>query len=140
MKAKLIPVSIILVVAILLLGGTWYFLYFSKTQGKQTALTPDDILATMVETESITTNLNSGGYIQLRFQIQTSSKEAKDELEKRSFQVQNIILRLASGMSAEQAKKPGENGQFEFQLENKLNGILQSGKVVHVFTINKVIQ
>lgn len=140
MKAKLIPISIILGVIILLLGGTWYFLYHSKTQGKQTALNADDILATMVETESITTNLNSGGYIQLRFQIQTSSKEAKDELEKRSFQVQNIILRLASGMTAEEAKQPEGNAQFEQQMKNQLNALLENGKVIHVFTINKVIQ
>jgi flagellar protein FliL len=140
MKAKLFPVSIILLVALVLLGGVWFFLNHSKTQGKPTALSADEILANMVETDSITTNLYSGGYIQLRFQIQTSSKEAKEELEKRSFQVQDMILRLASGMTADEAKRPEGNAQFENQMKIRLNQLLQSGKVVQVFTINKVVQ
>ena len=45
-----------------------------------------------VDIKEITTNLASNDFIRISFKIQTDSKKAKEELEKRDFQVNNIII------------------------------------------------
>ncbi|MDF2557336.1 MAG: flagellar basal body-associated protein FliL [Bacillales bacterium] len=140
MKAIFKPTTIILVVFVLLLVGTSYFLGLSQSKGKTKDVTPDEIIENMVKTETITTDLISRGYIQIGFEIQANSTDAKEELTKRDFQVRNIAIRLLSGMNEEQVKNPVEMGKFETEMKNEINNLMQKGKVVKVYTTNKMIQ
>lgn len=140
MKAKIKPIFLILIGSLLLLGGIWFFLHQSTSKVNTEELSADDILETIVETEEITTNLNSGGFIQLRFKIQTSSVEAKEELSKRDFQVRNIVLREISAMTEDQVKSPSGMANVEKQIKNDLNKMMQNGKIIQIFTTNKMIQ
>jgi flagellar protein FliL len=140
MSAKLKPIILIIVAAILLLGGVWFFLHKSTSEEKTKELSADEIIAMSVETESITTNLSTGGYVQLSFQLQTDSEEAKEELEKRDFQVKNVILKLFSSLTEDEINSPEETVQFEEQIKNELNKFMQSGHIVKVYTTNKMIQ
>lgn len=141
MKRKLKPTIMIIVVVILLsLGGGWFFLYQTKAKAKTNDLSADAILANMVTTNPITTDLYSGGYIQISFQIQTSSTEAKDELTKRDFQVRNIAIRLMSGMTENQVQSPVGMDKFETEMKDEINKLMQNGKVVQIYTTNKMIQ
>jgi flagellar FliL protein len=140
MKAKLKPTIIIVVVVILLSGGTAFFLFQSKSEGKTKDLSADAIVANMVNTDPIVTDLNSGGYIQIGFQLQTSSTKAKDELTKRDFQVRNIAIRLLSGMTQDQVKSPVGMEKFETEMKNEINDLMQNGRVIQIYTTNKMIQ
>jgi flagellar FliL protein len=140
MSAKLKPIILIIIAAILLLGGVWFFLHKSTSEEKTKELSADEIIAMSVETESITTNLSTGGYVQLSFQLQTDSEEAKEELEKRDFQVKNVILKLFSSLTEDEINSPEETVQFEEQIKNELNKFMQSGHIVKVYTTNKMIQ
>jgi flagellar FliL protein len=141
MKAKLKPIMIMVLVAAILLGAIWFGLYeLTKKEETPKELSADEILASSVETELITTNLKSGGYIQLRFRIQTSSEEAREELSKRDFQVRNIVLKLAASMTDVEAKSPDTMEKFEEEMKNELNNLLQSGTVVRVYTTDKIVQ
>jgi flagellar protein FliL len=140
MRAKLKPIILIIVAAILLLGGVWFFLHKSTTEEKTKELSADEIIAMSVKTESITTNLSSGGYVQLSFQLQTNSEKAKEELEKRDFQVKNVILKHFSSLTEDEINSPEETVQFEEQIKNEINKLMQSGHIVKVYTTNKMIQ
>jgi flagellar protein FliL len=140
MRAKLKPIILIIIAAILLLGGVWFFLQKSTSEEKTKELSADEIIAMSVETESITTNLSTGGYVQLSFQLQTDSEKAKEELEKRNFQVKNVILKLFSSLTEDEINSPEETEKFEEQIKIELNKFMQSGRIVKVYTTNKMIQ
>jgi flagellar protein FliL len=140
MRAKLKPIILIIVAAILLLGGVWFFLHKSTIEEKTKELSADEIIAMSVKTENITTNLSSGGYVQLSFQLQTDSEKAKRELEKRDFQVKNVILKLFSSLTEDEINSPEETVQFEERIKNEMNKLMQSGHIVKVYTTNKMIQ
>jgi flagellar protein FliL len=141
MKAKLKPIVIIIVTTITLLGVIWFALYeFTKKEEIPKGLSADEIVANSVETELMTTNLSTGGFIQLRFRIQTSSEEASEELSKRDFQVRNIVLRLAASMTDVEAKSPDGIEKFEEEMKNEINKLLQNGSVVEVYTTDKIVQ
>lgn len=140
MNTKKKAAMIIAVVIILLIGGASYFLYQSKTKGKTTGLSADTIAANMVNTNPIITDLHSGGFIQISFNIQASSQKAKDELTKRDFQVRNIAIRLLSGMTEDQVKSPAGMAQLETDMKNEINQLMQNGRVVQIYTTNKMIQ
>jgi flagellar protein FliL len=131
---------IMVFVVVVLLGGYWGYLQISSSFEKDEKQSADDMLATMVETEHITTNLNNDGYIQLRFKIQTNSEEAKDELSKRNFQVSNTALKIASSMTQEQIKSPGGMAEFEKKMIEELNLLMETGNIVKIYTTNKMIQ
>jgi flagellar protein FliL len=140
MRAKLKPIILIIIAAILLLGGVWFFLQKSTSEEKTKELSADEIIAMSVETESITTNLSTGGYVQLSFQLQTDSEKAKEELEKRNFQVKNVILKLFSSLTEDEINSPEETEKFEEQIKIELNKFMQSGRIIKVYTTNKMIQ
>ncbi|MBT2657796.1 flagellar basal body-associated FliL family protein [Bacillus sp. ISL-18] len=140
MKSKIKPMILIGAVAILLLGGTWFFLSQSTSKKEPKELSADEIVARMVETEPMTTNLHAGGFIQLGFKIETSSEKAKEELTNRLFQVNNIAIRLISAMTEEQVKSPEGMTEFEKNMQTELNKEMQTGKIVRIYTTNKMIQ
>lgn len=137
---KKIKLMSFVVVACLLLGGGWFFFHISTSKEKSKELSADDILATIVETEPLTTNLKSGGYIQLSFKIQTSSKKAKEELEKRDFQVRNEAIQIISSMTEVQVKSPSGLGKIEMEMKDALNKLMENGSIVQIYTTNKMIQ
>lgn len=140
MKGKLVPIILISAVAVLLLGGVWFFLSKANAPEEKKELSADEIIGNSVETQPFTTNLRSGGFIQLRFKIQANSEKAKEELTKRDFQVRNLALKLASSMTEEQVQSPEGMEAFEQEMKEELNKLMQNGKIIEIYTINKVIQ
>ena len=140
MKNKLVLFTVIIVVVLLLGVGAWYMLTHSDSKEETEEQTADEILATIVETAPITTNLSPSGFIQLSLKIQTSSEEAKEELVKRDFQLRNITLQLISSMTADQIKSSDGMADFENNIKTEVNKIMQNGSVVQIYTTNKMIQ
>ena len=69
----------------------------------------------------------------ISFKIQTDSKKAKEEFEKRNFQVKNIII--SRTIRNESGRINGKEGQekFEEYVKGKVNEIMQEGKVEKVY-------
>ncbi|WAA10722.1 flagellar basal body-associated protein FliL [Fervidibacillus albus] len=126
--------------SILLISAAIYIFVFSERTDANDDLTVDEILNLSVDISEITTNLSSDHYIQIAFKVQTDSKEAKEELEKREFQVNNLIIKYISGMDAEEID--GTEGKIELEqtLKDKINAILQNGKVEQVYITSCIIQ
>lgn len=104
------------------------------------APTIEDISERSFDTEEITTNLKSGEFIRAQFRIELDHKDTLADIDKRGFQVNNVILLTLAEMSAEDLV--GEEGLAELQetIQTKLNDHLEQGTVKAVYTTVKVVQ
>ena len=138
---KLVMTMFILLVIIALVGAVAIIMLLNtNNQSKSSEPTIDEVLEMSVDIKEITTNLASNDFIRISFKIQTDSKDAKEELEKRDFQVNNIIILELSGLEVEEIQ--GKEGQLKLEetLKTKINEILQEGKVQKVYITQFLLQ
>ncbi|MFO1445915.1 flagellar basal body-associated protein FliL [Bacillus sp. Bva_UNVM-123] len=138
---KLITIMIILLVAITLVGTILIVVLKQlneNTGNGQPSI--DQILESSVDVEQVTTNLASNDFIRISFKIQTNSKKAKKELEKREFQVKDVVIQELSEMKANEIQ--GKDGQAKIKeaLKLKLNSLMQNGQVVEVYITESLLQ
>ncbi|AXI09091.1 flagellar basal body-associated protein FliL [Oceanobacillus sp. 143] len=107
-----------------------------NVQGKE--LTIDEVVEYSYESPEITTDLEDGSFVRIQFQILTDSKEAKEEVTKREFQLKNIIIKELAVMNEENFKSG--LGNLEDILRTKLNEVMKDGSITAVYTINKILQ
>ncbi|WP_099363009.1 flagellar basal body-associated protein FliL [Fredinandcohnia onubensis] len=134
MKNKLLVVMVIILSTITLVGTTAFVILTKVTAGEgEKEPSIDQVLKATVEIPEITTKLLSDDYIRISFNIQTDGKKGKEELEKREFQVSNIIIKELSNMTSEEFK--GEEGivNLENRLKDRINKLMQDGTVVNVY-------
>ncbi|MBY0120687.1 flagellar basal body-associated protein FliL [Bacillus sp. S/N-304-OC-R1] len=138
---KLVMIMLIMLVAIALVGTVAIIIVkqLNDNSGSKEP-TIDEVLAASVDVPQITTNLASNDFIRISFKIQTDSKKAKEELEKRDFQVKDIIIQELSEMKAEDVQ--GKDGQQKLKedLKTKINKILQKGVVKQVYITENLLQ
>ncbi len=130
-----------MLVGISLIGATGYygFKQFSpKTEASEP--TAEELDKLLVETNEMSTNLADQSYVKIQFKIQANNKDGKHELEKRLFQVNNLIIYEISSKKTEELS--GQKGliSLENKLKTEINKIMQDGKVVRVYTTQKIIQ
>ena len=138
---KLVMTMFILLVIIALVGAVAIIMLLNtNNQSKGSEPTIDEVLEMSVDIKEITTNLASNDFIRISFKIQTDSKKAKEELQKRDFQVNNIIILELSGLEVEEIQ--GKEGQLKLEetLKTKINEILQEGKVQKVYITQFLLQ
>lgn len=140
--------AVIILIAISLLGVVTFVLWQTvmkvepqaggETKGE--ALPVDKMLELTVETPEITTNLYDDSFIIVKFKLQTNDKKAKTELEKRMFQVENIVLKTLASLKPEDLK--GADGYYalEAHIMNEINSLLQEGRVVEVYTVKMLLE
>ncbi|MCI1857897.1 MAG: flagellar basal body-associated FliL family protein [Sporolactobacillus sp.] len=111
----------------------------SSAQGSHPDI--DEIVKNLtVSTGEITTNIEGDHFIKVNFRIQVSSKDAKDELSKRSFQVKNAVIYIVSGMKVSDLRDQKGLAVLENQIKDRINTFLNNGRVIHVYTTEKIIQ
>ncbi|MFS0823604.1 flagellar basal body-associated protein FliL [Bacillus sp. 1P02SD] len=134
MKNKLLVIMVIILSTITLVGTT-AFVILTKVTASESQKEPsiDQVLKATVEIPEITTKLLSDDYIRISFNIQTDGKKGKEELEKRQFQVSNIIIKELSNMTSEEFK--GEEGivNLENRLKDRINELMQDGTIIKVY-------
>ncbi len=141
MKNKLVMIMMILLVAIALAGAVALVFVLKYTnQDPEENPSIEQVLEMSVDIPEITTNLANDGFVRISFKMQTDSKEAKQELEKRMFQVNNIIILELSDKTAETIKGKEGHKQFEEELKGKINEIMQEGKIEKVYITQFILQ
>lgn len=90
------------------------------------------------ETPEITTDLKDGSFVRIQFQIITDGKDAKEEIEKRDFQIKNILIKELATLE-EKDFQSGLN-DLEKHIKTKLNEVMTTGKITDVYTISKILQ
>lgn len=142
MKNNRLLMLMTIILAAITLAGAIAFVIVGKFSGEKGQKEPtiDEVLEASVDLPQITTNLASDDFIRISFKIQTDSKKAKEELEKRDFQVKNIIIQELSEMKSEEIQ--GKQGQTKLQedLRSKINGLMQEGKIVKVYITESLLQ
>lgn len=139
---KLLTVMLIILVTITLIGVVIFVLLTQFNNQKDATGEPtiDDILAASIDVPEITTNLADGNYVRLQLKIQTDSKEAAEELVKRDFQINNIIIEELSELSEDDLQ--GKQGKVFLQstIKTQLNELMQVGTVEQVYITSYIIQ
>ncbi|TDL89631.1 flagellar basal body-associated protein FliL [Vibrio vulnificus] len=142
MKKNLLTIMLIILVAITLVGviAVVVVTKLSDPTSAEDKPSIDEIVQSSVEVPEITTNLAGNDYIKISFMVQTENKNAKEELEKRNFQVKNIIITELSEMKAEELT--GKKGKEKLQeaLKTRMNELMEEGKVEKVYITSSILQ
>ncbi|MBT2756007.1 flagellar basal body-associated protein FliL [Mesobacillus foraminis] len=142
MKNNKLVMSLVIMLGIVILAAAAavFFLMRGQAEGGPKEPGIDEVLESSVDVEEITANLATDDYIRVSFKIQTDSKKAKEELEKRDFQTRNVIIYELSEKKAEDLQ--GKDGKLllEDTIKDKLNGVMQEGKVVKVYITEALLQ
>lgn len=139
MGKRIINILLIIFIVVLL-GGTAYLL-INDNSGKSKEKEPsiDEVLEASVHVNDITTNLQDGRYIKLSLTVETDGEEAKQELEKRDFQIRSIILsELADMKSGDLEGKEGKR-KLEEMMEVKIGELLQNGEIKKVYITSYIV-
>jgi flagellar FliL protein len=133
---------LILLVSITLVGviAVVVIMKFTGDEAASKEPTIDEIIEASVEVPEITTNLANGDFIKISFTIQTDSKKAKEELEKRNFQVKNIIITELSELKSEELEGKAGKEKLQEKLKTRFNSIMQKGTIEKVYITSSILQ
>ncbi|MGY4689829.1 flagellar basal body-associated protein FliL [Salibacterium sp. K-3] len=139
---RLVNIMLIIIISLTLVGVVAFVLfnYFSSSEEAGAEPTIDEIIDNSWETEEITTNLNNGELFRGRFRIHAETKAGASELEKRDFQINNIIIHELAGMSADDLQSQDGIASLEETLRSDINEVMDEGNVVRVYTTERMIQ
>ncbi len=140
MSGKMIK-TLIIVLLVLVIGGAAGMVFVLNADGEEKEpdeQSLDEMVENSVQTEEMSTDLEDGSFVRIQFQIVTDSEKAKEEVEKRQFQAQNILIKELAKMDRE-AFKTGLS-DLEAMMKDELNEVMQEGNIVDVYTIKKVLQ
>lgn len=138
-KNRLVFSMIVMMLTIIIIALVAVIIYF-KLHDDSNKQSIDYIVASSWQTKEITTNTKDNKYVRIQFQIQLDNKKAKKEIEKRDFQVYDIIYNALTEMNAEDFTSQKKIAQLEETLSKRINDILEDGNVVQIYTIEKIIQ
>lgn len=140
-KNKLLTIMLIILITITLIGVV-IFVLLTQFNKQPTTLEPtiDEILEASVDVPELTTNLADNSIVRLTLKLQTDSKEAAEELIKRDFQTNNIIIEELAEMTKKDLE--GKQGKvlFETTIKAKINELMQEGEVQQVYITSYIIQ
>lgn len=143
MNKKLLSIMLIILVSITLIGVIAYFIVMKLVDGENESNkepTIDEVVEASVDIPEITTNLANNHIVRLSFKMETDSKKAKEELEKREFQVKDIIIAELGNMKPEQFEGKEGLKAFKETIKNDVNELMHEGKVVKVYTTSYILQ
>jgi flagellar protein FliL len=141
-KNKLISKMIIIMLSLTLIGSIAVIVTLKYTEQAGTEKGPsiDDVIKASVDVTDIKTNLKSNNYISISFKIQMDSKKAAGELQKRDFQVRDIIIKRLSDMSAQDFEGTKGLSTLETDIAKQIDQLMENGHVVKIYTTSKVLQ
>lgn len=130
-------VMICAILAVLSAGGLFGYQYLKKNPGTTKEMTLDQLAEQTIQTEPISTNLNSDNLIQVRFSIELDSKKTKKQSEKVVPIIESDIIKLLSQSNKEDFK---DIASIEQKLKDRLNQRFSQGKIINVYTTELLIQ
>lgn len=138
-------VLVILFFAIILFGGGAMFFLKEEVMGKENekkkVISAEELVEMSVDTDVITTNLASANnFAIVQFNILLSSKETKEEAEKRKPEIRAAIISTVAGFTKDELI--GKEGivKLEKELSAKLEGIVETGEVERVLVTEFKLQ
>ncbi|QQZ11524.1 flagellar basal body-associated protein FliL [Heyndrickxia vini] len=141
MKNKMVATSITIILGILLVGAIAIIIINKMDTKKETAEpTIEEVVENSLDVPEITTNLKDNHFIKIALKIETNNKKAKEELEKRDFQVKDSVIEELSEVSSDDLKGRKGKENLTNTLKTKIDHYLQNGNVVKIYITSYVIQ
>ncbi|WP_226034940.1 flagellar basal body-associated protein FliL [Aquibacillus saliphilus] len=140
MNRKLVKilVSVLIVLTILGIVAFVVILNVSGEQKDSSELSLDEMVEYSFTTSDMNTDLKDGSFVRIQFQIITDSKKAKEEIQKREFQLKNIFIKESVEM-VEKDLQSGLTG-LEDRMKKKMNELMLEGNIKEVYVVGKIIQ
>ncbi|GGG21844.1 hypothetical protein GCM10007425_15390 [Lysinibacillus alkalisoli] len=137
---KTLTIVAIALVVIVLIGVVAIVLKMQMDKpAKSLEPTIDDVLEASVDVEEITTNLSDKKFVRLTLKIQTTSKDAAEELGKRDFQTKNIVIKELSELSSKNLEGKDGKLKFESAIKTQLNELMRDGEITEVSITSCII-
>src|SRR5690606_20377516 len=132
-KTMIISLTSLIVAGMIAVGIIIYINNEQTTSGEERSI--DELNQFSYTTPEVTTDLIDGRFVRIQFKLVTDGKKSLKEVEKREFQIQNILIKEMSTMT-EEAFQTGLT-DLEASLQTELNEIMTEGQITHVYTITK---
>lgn len=153
-KIFIMLVAVLIAITLILTAAFVLWNYMNKNSDPQEAaqtsaskastgkkLTPDEVKENTVIMKDILTNLaEPGKFIKVSFAFELENKKAKEEFEKLDFKMKAIIIQTLADMTTEQVSGGKGFDTLNSALMNKMNPLLQQGKLNAIFITDKVLQ
>ncbi|KDE49536.1 MULTISPECIES: flagellar basal body-associated protein FliL [Geobacillus] len=142
MKGNKAIKTMIIVLAVIALAGTAALVAVMKMGNaeKQGEPSADELAESSIDIPEMTTNLADGRYIKISFKIQTDSAKAREEAEKRDFQIKDAIIEQLSQMKAADFKGKEGLTALKERLKREINALMQEGRVENVYITSFILQ
>lgn len=114
--------------------------FFTKDPVESKNRSIDEVVESSFDVPEITTNLKSKNIVRLSFKIEASDKKAREELEKREFQIKDIIITELANMEAKDLEGKAGMDRFKDTIKKKVDALLQEGEVKQVYTTSFILQ
>ena len=135
-KTLIISLTTLIVIAIIAVVAIFYINNDTASGEKEASI--DDMNEYSYDTPEITTDLMDKRYVRIQFKLITDGKKSLQEVEKREFQIQNILIKELSVMNEEDFNTGLSD--LEVTLKDELNEIMTDGEITDVYTITKIMQ
>ena len=157
MLKKMLPWLIVILIAITLVGLAAFILLNvlekqtgpsdPRDQAKNAAQTAQAVVKPAAELKEIThevndiiTNLSDRrSIVKISFAFELENKKAKDEFVLLDHKVKSTVIQTLADMTGEQLQSVKGRDQLASTLINKLNGMLASGRLSHVYITNFIL-
>lgn len=138
MMSSKVKTFLISLISVVILSTIVVIVVLNYTSGEPKAETIDDIVEHSFETEEVTTDLEDGSFVRIQFNIITDGKKAQEEISKRGFQINNVLIKELATMNEEDFKTGLD--ELEDSVKDRLNELMTDGQITEVYTINKILQ
>ncbi|SDB88730.1 flagellar FliL protein [Pelagirhabdus alkalitolerans] len=138
MNSKIFKVILVIlgVITISGMGAIIYLLVNEDDPDRE--LTLDEQLEYAYQTEEINLDLEDRRFVQLQFSIITNSEDARDEVEKREFQLKNILIKESVNLSSSELHEDLDS--LERLLKEEMNEQMEEGEITDIYIISKIVQ
>jgi flagellar basal body-associated protein FliL len=126
-----------IIFAVVISAGLFYYQYNKKHVASAKDHTIDQLAEQTIQTNQISTNLNSENLIQVKFSIELDSKDTKKKAEKIIPIIESDIIKILSTSKKEDFK---DIDSFEKKVKDRLNQRFSQGKIINVYTTELLIQ
>jgi flagellar FliL protein len=133
---------ILLVIAILSVGGVGIYVFTSKKDGPaaKPVLTAQQQEQLQISFPEMTTNLGSDGLIQFTMTLQANSTSTKSEIKSMMPEIENSVNGLMRRFTGTQLKQVSGFNALRTAIETTVNQELQKGSVTKVYLSQIVVQ
>ncbi|MDZ5781817.1 flagellar basal body-associated FliL family protein [Marinococcus luteus] len=108
---------------------------------KAEELSAEELRELTWDMDEMTTNLKGNDrYIKTMFSLQADNEKAREELEQRDYQINNIIIHELAQLEPGDIEGSEGTTEMEGRIREKVNEVMTEGKVQRVYTTERVIQ